>query len=107
MRAAAHVHYLGDKYSWPIKSEPRAVGCKDGRLVTVAVYSLPTECIQAAHAAGAGAWCDRVRKARAALRKKAPESHRRAAAANRSRSLKADPEQGNLFGSEHGGNCYA
>jgi len=98
MRAAAQVHYLADKYDWPIVSEEHATGCADGRVAIVAAYRLPAEVIQAARAAGAGAWCTQVRKARTALRAKAAEAHRRAAKIERARKRKASPGQGDLFG---------
>jgi hypothetical protein len=75
MRAAAQVYYLANKYDWPIVSEERATGCADGRVAIVAAYRLPAEVIQAARAAGAGAWCTQVHKARAALLAKAAEAY--------------------------------
>lgn len=98
MRAAAHVNYLKDRYGVPILSEERAVGCTDGRMETVAVYRLPQATIAAARAAGAGAWCAEVRKARTALRAKAAEAYRRAAAIERTRKRLPLPGQGDLFG---------
>ena len=97
MRAAAHVHYLADRYDWPIEAEKRAVGCSDGRVTTVAVYKLPADCIHAARAAGADAWIAQVRKARAAMRAKAAEAYRRAAALNKARKRQTPPGQGDLF----------
>ena len=97
MRAAAHVHYLADTYAWPNVREDRATGCTDGRMVTVAAYRLPIDCIHAARAAGAAAWCAQVRKARAALRAKAAEAYRRAEAINKARGRKVHPGQDDLF----------
>ena len=97
MRAAAHVHYLADTYEWPILSEERATGCTDGRVATVAAYRLPTDCIHAARAAGAAAGIAQVRKARAAMRAKAAEAYRRAAALNKARKRQTPPGQGDLF----------
>lgn len=98
MRAAAHVDYLQKRYAWPIVSEERATGCTDGRMAIVAAYRLPADCIHAARAAGAGAWCAQVRKARAALRAKAAEAYRRAAAIERARKCLPPPGQGDFFG---------
>lgn len=97
MRAAAHVHYLVERYDWPILSEERATGCTDGRVALVAAYRLPADCIHAARAAGAGAWITQVRKARAALRAKAADSYRHAEAINKARARKPHPGQGDLF----------
>ncbi len=97
MRAAAHVHYLAARYGWPIVSEERATGCTDGRMAIVSAYSLPADCIHAARAAGAGAWCAQVRKARAALRAKAADAYRRAAAIERARKRPPSHGQGDLF----------
>ena len=98
MRAAAHVDYLQKRYTWPIVSEERATGCTDGRMAIVAAYRLPADCIHAARAAGAGAWCAQVRKARSALRAKAADAYRRAAAIERARKRLPPPGQGDLFG---------
>ncbi len=100
MRAAAHVHYLSDRYGWPIESDERATGCTDGRTAIVAAYRLPADCIHAARAAGAGAWCALVRKARAALRAKSADAYRRADAINKARARKPHPGQGDLFSAE-------
>lgn len=97
MRAAAHTHYIKRRYGWPVIKDERATGCTDGRVTIVAAYRLPTDCIHAARAAGAGAWCAQVRKARAALRAKAAEAYRRAAAINKARVRKPHPDQGDLF----------
>lgn len=98
MRAAAHVHYLAERYNWPIEADDRAVGCTDGRVTTVAAYKLPADCIHAARAAGAGRWIASVKTARAALRAKAADAQRRAAAMNKARKGPAShPGQGDLF----------
>ena len=47
--------------------------------------------------AGADAWIAQVRKARAALRAKAAEAYRRAAALNKARKRQTPPGQGDLF----------
>lgn len=97
MRAAAHVDYLEKRYAWPVVSDRRAAGCTDGRVTIVAVYRLPQETIAAARADGAAAWCAEVRKARAALRAKAAEAYRRAAALNKARNKTPPPGQSGLF----------
>lgn len=98
MRAAAHVHYLAERYNWPIEADERAVGCTDGRVATVAAYKLPPDCIHAAHASGARRWIAEVKAARAALRAKAAEAHRNAAAMNKAhKRLKHNPGQRGLF----------
>ncbi|PIG09464.1 hypothetical protein [Comamonas sp. 26] len=97
MRAAAHVHYLTDRYGWPINSDERATGCSDGRTVIVAAYKLPQSIIAQARDAGADAWCIQVRKARAALRAKAAHAYRRANAINKARARKLHPTQREMF----------
>lgn len=97
MRAAAHVDYLEKRYAWPVVSDRRATGCTDGRVTIVAVYRLPQETIAAARAAGAGRWIAQVRQARAALRAKAADAYRRAAALNRARRKAPPPGQRGLF----------
>ncbi len=96
-RAAAHVDYLSKQYGWPIASEYRAAGCTDGRVTTIATYRLPQQTITAARAAGAGAWCLEVRKARTALRAKAADAYRRAAALNKARRNVPPAGQCDLF----------
>ncbi len=81
-RLSAVTHYLQGDYGWHILSTPKAVGCADGRVAFVCEYHLTAEAIAAANAAGAGAWCKDVRRARAALRKKAAEAEREAARRN-------------------------
>ena len=97
MRAAAHVHYLIERYEWPIESEERATGCSDGRMAIVAAYRLPQSIITQARAAGASAWCAQVRKARTALRAKSADAYRRADAINKARARKPHPGQGDMF----------
>lgn len=97
MRAAAHIHYLAERYGWPVRSEERATGCTDGRLAIVAAYHLPPDVIHAARAAGAGRWIAQVRQARAALRAQAAAAYRRAAALNRARRNAPPPGQRGLF----------
>lgn len=96
MRAAAHVHYLNTRYGWPIEADTRAAGCTDGRVVLIAAYRLPADCIHEARAAGAGEWCKQVKKARHALRAKAPAAFRLAAALNKVKAAKS-------YGTQKGG----
>ena len=103
MRAAAQAHYLSTRYGWPIEAETRAAGCADGRMALIAAYRLPTDCIHEARAASAAAWCATVRKARAALRAKSAEAFRRAAAINKAKATRHNPNQGNLFGTDKDG----
>lgn len=98
MRAAAHVHYLSTRYGWPIEVETRAAGCADGRMAFIAAYRLPADCIHEARAAGAATWCATVRKARLALRTKSAEAFRRAAAINKAKAARSNPNQCELFG---------
>lgn len=100
MRAGACVHYLRERYDWPIEAAPRAAGCADGRLARIAEYVLPQQVIHAARAAGAGRWLAEVRKARAALRARAAQAYRQAARINRALKAAArkNPNQGDFFG---------
>ena len=99
-RISAVVCYLKSDYGWVIDRRWIANGCKDGRVSLVKEYFLSPSTIEAAMAAGAGAWCSDVRPARAALRKKAAEAGRRAALANiaaASARRRAQPGQSDLF----------
>lgn len=96
MRAAAHVHYLNTRYGWPIEADTRAAGCTDGRVVLIAAYRLPADCIHEARAAGAGEWCKQVKQARQVLRAKAPAAFRLAAALNKVKAAKS-------YGTQKGG----
>lgn len=97
-RLAAHVHYLAENYSVPTEVNDRAVGCNDGRVVTVTAYSLPHSVIQRARAAGAARWIASVRADRAALRAKAAQAQQEAARMNAARKRHAPlPGQGDLF----------
>ncbi len=98
MRAAAHVHYLAERYNWPIEADERAVGCTDGRVATVSAYKLPADCIHAARAGGARRWIAEVKAARATLRAKAADAYRSAAAMNKAYKRRTDnPGQRGLF----------
>lgn len=81
-RLAAVVCYLQSDYGWTIDRRDIANGCKDGRVSWVTEYYLDPLTIEAAMAAGAGKWCADVRRARAALRKRAAQAQRQAALAN-------------------------
>ena len=98
-RLAAVVHYLESDYGWTIDRRDMAAGCKDGRVAWVTEYRLNPLTIEAAMAAGAGKWCADVRRARAALRKKAAQAQRQAALANIAASARrhAHPGQRALF----------
>ena len=96
-RLAAHVHYLAESYGVATEANDRAVGCNDGRVVTVKAYSLPHSVIQRARAAGAGRWIASVRADRAALRAKAAQAQQEAARMNAARKRYAPPGQGDLF----------
>ncbi|MCL5741982.1 MAG: hypothetical protein M1430_14345 [Betaproteobacteria bacterium] len=96
-RLAAHVHYLAESYGVPTEANDRAVGCNDGRVVTVKAYSLPHNVIQSARAAGAAPWIASVRADRAALRAKAAQAQAQAARMNAARKRHTPPGQGDLF----------
>ncbi|TWG38693.1 hypothetical protein ATF69_0555 [Acidovorax delafieldii] len=69
-----------------------------GRLATVSAYKLPADCIHAARAAGSHGWIAEVKAARAALRARAPDAYRRAAAMNKAHKRPAPhPRQQGLF----------
>lgn len=99
-RLAAVVHYLESDYGWTIDRHDIATGCKDGRVAWVTEYRLNPLTIEAAMSAGAGKWCADVRRARAALRKKAAQAQRQAALANIAAAAarrRAQPGQSDLF----------
>ncbi len=98
-RLAAVVCYLQSDYGWTIDRRDIANGCKDGRVSWVTEYYLNPLTIESAMAAGAGKWCAEVRRARAALRKKAAQAQRQAALANIAASARrhAHPGQRALF----------
>lgn len=98
-RLSAYVNTLQSKYGWTIDRRDIANGCKDGRVSWVKEYYLNPLTIEAAMAAGAGKWCADVRRARAALRKKAAQAQRQAALANIAASARrhVHPGQRALF----------
>lgn len=99
-RLAAVVHYLAEGYGWKVVAESKAAGCRDGRLSWVAEYRLEPQTIERAMAAGAAAWCSKVRKARALLRAKAVEAYQEAARLNEARKRRPHPGQRGLFDGE-------
>lgn len=97
-RLSAVTHYLGKEYGWPIDADDKAAGCRDGRVAWVAEYFLAPEVIARAMAAGAGAWCAKVRAARRVRRTQAAQARRNAARANASRGAgRSAPGQQGLF----------
>lgn len=97
-RLAHHVHALGKVHGWFVERRDKVVGCNDGRVQTISEYWLSPDVIEAAMAQGARAWISEVRKARAALRAKEGEAHRRAAALEAARKRQPHPGQLGLFG---------
>ena len=97
-RLAAVVFYLESDYRWTIERRDIAAGCKDGRVAWVTEYRLDPLTIEAAMAA-AGKWCADVRRARAALRRKATQAKQQATVANIAASARrrVHPGQGGLF----------
>lgn len=99
-RLSAVVHYLEQAYVWTVDRRDTATACKDGRVAWVKEYFLDPLTIEAAMAAGAGSWRAEVRRARAALRKKAADAERRAVLANIAAATarrRAQPGQSDLF----------
>ncbi|MDO8904737.1 helix-turn-helix domain-containing protein [Hydrogenophaga sp.] len=99
-RLSAVVHYLAQNYGWNIEAADKAAGCREGRVAWVAEYSLPSDTVARAMAAGAANWCAKVRAARRALRAKAVEARRQAARQNATRKRRPHPEQWGLFDGE-------
>ncbi|MDO8887976.1 MAG: hypothetical protein Q7V16_05280 [Hydrogenophaga sp.] len=97
-RLAAHVHYLADNYRVETVTGERAVGCRDGRVVTITTYELPPAVVEAARAGAAARWIATVRSDRAAKRAQAALAHRKAANINATRKRTAPPwHQPELF----------
>ena len=84
-RIGATKHSLEKTHGWSVHATDKAAGCNDGRVSWIVEYHLHPQAISKAMAAGAGAWCDDVRKARLERRKKAAESMREAARLNEAR----------------------
>lgn len=103
-RLAHHIWAIRGDYGWDVLTVDRVVGTKDGRVETIAVYSLPPEVIEVAMAQGARGWINEVRRQRLALRRKAAEAQRKAERFEVAKRLFAlvNPSQFNLFGGAHG-----
>lgn len=99
-RLSAVTFYLCESYGWQIEAKDKAAGCRDGRVAWVSEYFLPADIIASAMAAGAGAWCAKVRAARSALRAKAADARRMAERANAARKSRPHPGQWGLFDGE-------
>lgn len=99
-RLSAHVYRAKKRYCWPVRCKNVVVGTEDGRVVEVARYWLPIAVREAAFNAGAFAWIELVKEARASRRKQAAKCRATAAAKNAARPLtrKADERQGDLWG---------
>lgn len=95
MRLAAVIKRLKSEYLWNVLSEPRAVGCTDGRLVRrIARYRLhPVQRSAAAALPEIRHWVTAVRAARVRLRQRAAAA---AAAALKLNCLR-DAAQAELF----------
>jgi hypothetical protein len=87
-RAAAWVFYLESKYGWTIERREVADGTNDGRISWVTRYWLSGESIEAAFAAGAREWIDRVQAAISKRRANAGEVKARAARLNAGRDMR-------------------
>ena len=70
-RLASDVHVLRHKLGWGVVTEEVQVSTADGRIASVARYSLPESVIAAALAAGARAFIERVMAASAVRRNRA------------------------------------
>jgi hypothetical protein len=100
-RASSAVGNLRNKYGWPIITEQRSAGCRDGRLSHIGRYCISPAVRAAAFAAGAADRIAEIRAARAKLRLKAAQARRRADALNAISDTARDadhPGQGDLFG---------
>lgn len=87
-RAAAWVYYLEGKYGWTIERREIADGTNDGRISWVTCYWLSNESREAAFAAGAREWIDRVQVAILKRRANAGEVKARAARLNAGRDTR-------------------
>ena len=97
-RLAGTIEYLGKKYNWPIDRMSIDVGTSDGRVSVICVYYLSRATIRQAFDAGALAFCQSVKKARAKTRGQAPKAKAEAAKRNAARAAaKHDLTQGLLF----------
>ena len=102
-RLAAVVEYLEKAHGWKIDRVNVDVGTADGRVTVVKAYYLNRATIRRAFAAGALAFCQSVKEARAKTRKHASKAKAEAAKRNAARAAaKFDPNQGSLFlGGKH------
>ena len=97
-RLAAVVDYLEKAYGWMIDRVDIDVGCADGRVAVVCAYYLNRATIRRAFDAGALAFCQSVKEARAKTRKHGSKAKAKAAMRNAARAAaKFDPNQGSLF----------
>lgn len=72
-RLADHIHVLRG-CGWKLETEDKIVATADGRVTTVAEYTMPTGERERGFAAGAAEWIERVRAARKAQRERAHEA---------------------------------
>lgn len=97
-RLAAVVEYLEKAHGWKIDRVDIDVGTADGRVTVVKAYYLNRATIRRAFDAGALAFCQSVKEARAKTRKHASKAKAEAAKRNAARAAaKFDPNQGSLF----------
>lgn len=99
-RLAAHIEYLERKYGWHIERRDVVTGTNDGRIATIAAYWLPQATIAQAFEAGARAWIESVKAARAARRKESEKCKAQAARVNAACKFRKpeDPRQSSLWG---------
>ena len=97
-RLAAVVEHLEKGHGWKIDRVDIDVGTADGRVTMVKAYYLNRATIRRAFDAGALAFCQSVKEARAKTRKHASKAKAEAAKRNAARAAaKFDPNQGSLF----------
>lgn len=99
-RLAAHIEYLERKYGWHIERRDIVTGTNDGRIATIAAYWLPQATIAQAFEAGARAWIESVKAARAERRKESEKCKAQAVRLNAARKFckPQDPRQNSLWG---------
>ena len=99
-RLGAVIYRLERDYGWHIARRDVATGTSDGRIATIAAYWLPQATIAKAFEAGARAWIESVKAARAERRKQSDKCKADAARINASRRhfKTQDPRQENLWG---------
>ena len=97
-RLAAVVEYLEKAHGWKIDRVDIDVGTADGRVTVVKAYYLSRPTIRRAFDAGALAFCQSMKEARAKTRKHASKAKAEASKRNAARAAaKFDPNQGALF----------